>query len=48
MLFRSLGLDVLGIDGYDGSVPLGLLAIFVGQPLVWLAWLAMARRASRR
>lgn len=43
-----LGLDVLGLPGFAGSVTAGLLAIFVGQPLVWLAWLAMARRATRR
>lgn len=43
-----LGLDVFGVAGFEGSVPAGLVAIFVGQPLVWLAWLAVARRASHR
>ena len=43
-----LGVDVPGGGAIDGSVMAGVLAIVIGQPVLWLLWLLVAREASKR
>lgn len=43
-----LGVDVPGGGAIGGSVMAGVLAIVIGQPVLWLLWLLVAREASKR
>lgn len=43
-----LGVDLPGIGAIGGSPTAGVLAIAIGQPVLWLLWLLVAREASKR